>query len=561
MGPTRANSAACAPVDLLALLALGALAPLLASPVTASAAARTPAPTYQQYYAPASADVVEPSIGVNPRGTDALFSASTSTYKIAFDNGVPAKATFTDVSPTATSVETLDPILTTDRYTGRTFISQLLLGCSLTAFTDDDAKSFQNSEGCGPGAAEDHQTLGAGPLHAPLPLTAPGTGKEGAYYCAQDGVDSGCAASIDGGKTFGPAVPAFNQDPNNRCQALSGHLKVAPDGTVYLPNKSCFGKPTTDQATDGLYDTGKPSVAVSTDNGKTYAVRADPVGTSQDEDDNTVDVSRNGRLWMAWQQGRNVSPTVGAPASAAMVAWSDTQGKTWSTASNLSLPLGLHNTHFASVVTGDADRAAVSFYGTTARGDDQQTTFRGEWHYYIATTYDAGRTWATRDVTGSDPVKRNCVDNQGTKPGASNDPPTGSTICKERDFYDFMDIGIDKTGRVLGIFTDACSKACVTNQSLGQDGTRGVIARQTSGRGLYAAFDRHAVAPRRAAVAGPASSGGQSSGGQSPTGPASSSAVLRTSEQALPQTGLPYGVSVLALVLVGGAFALRRRVA
>jgi uncharacterized membrane protein YgcG len=134
-----------------------------------------------------------------------------------------------------------------------------------------------------------------------------------------------------------------------------------------------------------------------------------------------------------------------------------------------------------------------------------------------------------------------------------------------------MDIGIDKTGRVLGIFTDACSKACVTNQSLGQDGTRGVIARQTSGRGLYAAFDRHAVAPRRAAVAGPASSGGQSSGGQSsggqssggqsPTGPASSSAVLRTSEQALPQTGLPYGVSVLALVLVGGAFALRRRVA
>jgi len=129
-----------------------------------------------------------------------------------------------------------------------------------------------------------------------------------------------------------------------------------------------------------------------------------------------------------------------------------------------------------------------------------------------------------------------------------------------------MDIGMDKTGRVLGIFTDACSKACVTNQSLGQDGPRGVIARQTSGRGLYAAFDRHAVAPRRAAVAGPASSGGQSSGGQSsggqsPTGPASSSAVLRTSEQALPQTGLPYGVSVLALVLVGGAFALRRRVA
>lgn len=531
-------------------LALGALLPLLLIQGAASAAGPV-APTYQQFNAPAAAHVVEPSLGVDPKGTSAIFSASTSTYKVAFDDkGSPAKATFTNISPLATSIETLDPIVSTDKTTGRTFVSQLILGCSIAQYTDDGGTTFHPSEGCGPGSAEDHQTITAGPLHA---SAVPPLGKEAAYYCAQNGVDSTCSASSDGGVSFGPAVATFNQDPNNKCQALSGHLKVAPDGTVYLPNKSCFGKPTTNQLTDGLFDDGKPSVAVSTDNGLTWKVRAVPVGTSQDEDDNTLDVSRDGRLWMAWQQGRNISPTVGAPESAAMAAWSDDQGKTWSHPSNLSLPLGLHNTHFATVVTGDPDRAAVSFYGTTAKGDDQQTTFRGAWHYYIATTYNAGRTWATRDVTGSDPVKRDCVDNQGAKPGASNDPPVGSTICKQRDLYDFMDIGMDRTGRVLGIFTDACSKACRTNSSVGQDGTQGVIARQSSGLTLLSAFD-----PRSTVLA----SSGASRSGHVTTTDASTNGtptIAATEMRTLPTTGLPIDVGVLSLGLLGGGLLLHRR--
>jgi hypothetical protein len=534
----------------LSLFALAALPPLLLTQGAASAAgtAGALAPTYQQFYAPAKAKVVEPSLGVDPKGTSAIFSASTSTYKVTFNDKVrPASASFTDISPAATSIETLDPIVSTDKATGRTFVSQLLLGCSIAQYTDDGGKTFHPSEGCGPGAAEDHQTLTAGPLHA---ASLPALGKEAAYYCAQNGVDSTCSASTDGGVSFGPAVATFNQNPNNKCQALSGHLKVAPDGTVYLPNKSCFGTPTTNQLTDGLFDDGKPSVAVSTDNGLTWTVRAEPIGTSQDEDDNTVDVSRTGRLWMAWQQGRNVSPTVGAPGSAAMAAWSDDQGKTWSRASNLSLPLGLHNTHFATVVTGDPDRAAVSFYGTTAKGDDQQTTFRGAWHYYIATTYNAGRTWATRDVTGSDPVKRDCVDNQGTKPGASNDPPVGSKVCKQRDLYDFMDIGMDRTGRVLGIFTDACSKACRTDAKVGQDGVQGVIARQSSGLTLLATFDPKTTVPSRAGAGHPATAGRGTS--TTPTGVA---APTRT----LASTGLPIGVGVLSLGLLGGGLLLHRR--
>ena len=37
--------------------------------------------------------------------------------------------------------------------------------------------------------------------------------------------------------TFGPAVPIYT----DQCGGLHGHVKVAPDGTVYVPNRGCGG--------------------------------------------------------------------------------------------------------------------------------------------------------------------------------------------------------------------------------------------------------------------------------------------------------------------------------
>ena len=53
---------------------------------------------------------------------------------------------------------------------------------------------------------------------------------------SQDIADANCAASRDGGTTFGPAVPMYSLLD---CGGLHGHIKVAPDGTVYVPNSSC----------------------------------------------------------------------------------------------------------------------------------------------------------------------------------------------------------------------------------------------------------------------------------------------------------------------------------
>src|SRR3979411_928159 len=93
----------------------------------------------------------------------------------------------------------------------------------------------------GPGAGPDHETLGGGPYAGTPPATAsyPATGTKNAiYYCSQNiAAEAQCSRSDDGGKTFGASVPIFT--PSQCPGGIHGHVKVAPDGTVYVPNSSC----------------------------------------------------------------------------------------------------------------------------------------------------------------------------------------------------------------------------------------------------------------------------------------------------------------------------------
>ena len=130
-----------------------------------------------------------------------------------------------------------DPILYTDKLTGRTFVSQLeglTPAGSTTDFTDDDGDHFMPSEGSGLPSCIDHQTFGGGPFHAPLSGTYPNA----IYYCSQCIPDATCSVSLDGGVTFLPGVVAFTYAD---CVGLHGHIKVGPDGTAYIPNKGCAG--------------------------------------------------------------------------------------------------------------------------------------------------------------------------------------------------------------------------------------------------------------------------------------------------------------------------------
>src|SRR5262249_31079807 len=129
-----------------------------------------------------------------------------------------------------------DPILFTDHTTGRTLVSQLEgltpLG-STTEITDNDGATFTPSTGSGLPSCVDHQTIGGGPFHTPL--TSP-LCPDAIYYASQCISHATASLSLDGGVTYGSGVPMFTAAD---CDGLHGHIKVAADGTVYVPDKQC----------------------------------------------------------------------------------------------------------------------------------------------------------------------------------------------------------------------------------------------------------------------------------------------------------------------------------
>jgi len=125
-------------------------------------------------------------------------------------------------------------------------------------------------------------------------------------------------------------------------------------------------------------------------------------------------------------------------------------------------------------------RAAVAFYGTTTPGDALQPSFDGLWHLYIAQTFDGGQSWTTTDATPNAPIQRGCIWAKG-----------GANIC--RNLLDFFDMTVDKQGRVLVGYVNGCEGANCAQASATAKGNAysaaAVIARQSSGRRLFAAYD------------------------------------------------------------------------
>lgn len=411
-----------------------------------------PTPEYEIYGPPAGmgASAGEPTLGVNEESGAVMYIAGLETFKVEFDDSVsPATATWQDVSTTLTSLVTFDPILFTDQTTGRTFVSQLLpTKLSLMAFTDDDGATWSPSLGAGINSGVDHQSVGGGPFAPGLlgPLTSY---PHAVYYCSQDIALAQCAVSLDGGTTFGPAVPIYNL---TQCGGLHGHVKVGPDGTAYVPNKNCGGE-------QGL--------AISTDNGLSWRVEKVP-GSSAGTSDPSVAIATDNTVYFGWTNGD------GHPYAAV----SHDGGSTWTNLQDVGLAHGIENTAFPVIVAGDGDRAAFAFLGTKATGNatGDDPSFPAVWHLYVAHTYDGGATWKTVNVTPGDPVQRSTICTAGTTCGTT------------RNLLDFMDVTIDAEGRVLIGYADGCVGACVSGGA-NSFAAEARIARQKAGKGLYSAHD------------------------------------------------------------------------
>ncbi|MEP6808787.1 MAG: hypothetical protein ABI992_00965 [Chthoniobacterales bacterium] len=415
----------------------------------------------------------EPSIGVtlpfagHPEG-HAMFQSDVQTLRVTFN--ASCALPLWENRPAPTSQEDFDPILFTDFTTGRTiahllsFAGQVVAGES--SYTDgaapfSDGEVWVPSHGTGILSGIDHQTVGGGPYRTDLTAIPPVVPPphplyaNAVYYCSQALVDASCARSDDGGLNYGASVVIYT----DQCGGLHGHVKVSPDGVVYVPNKGCG----TSQG-----------VVVSEDNGVTWNVRTVPGSTSSGSDP-SVGIGSAGKVYFGYADGD----------TKAAIAVSNNHGVTWSQPLDVGAAFGINNVAFPVVLAGDDNRASMAFLGTPTAGGLQGPRFAGIWHLYVATTLDGGSTWSTVDATPNSAVQRGCIWQGG-----------GSNIC--RNLLDFIDVSMDHQGRVLVGYADGCAGGECKQASPFATGNSytalASIARQSGGPRLLSAFDPPAVA-------------------------------------------------------------------
>ena len=414
----------------------------------------------------------EPSVGANWVTGVVNFQSDLQTEFVIFDDSCnlskPKASWANRRAPTSQFIDS-DPIGFTDHTSSsanRVFAAELTLLSPDTvkiSHSDDDGVTWTPDQSGGIGSAVDHETIGGGPFHSPLPSPGPAFA-HAVYYCSQDVAAALCSRSDDGGLTYGASVPIY---PVSSCTGLHGHVKVAPDGTVYVPNRACGNIP--------LLNGGNTAVVVSTDNGTTWTVH--PVQNASDSstgatDDPAVGIDANGKVYCLFaQNGTN-----------AAVGISSDQGQTWDNIFDVGAGLGLTNVAFPAAVGGDAGRAAVAFYASKAgTGGSSDDGYTGVWHLYVAETFDGGAHWTTTDVTPTLPMQRMGLLRGGGGP-------------MDRNLLDFFDMTVDKDGRVIVGYVNGCSGGDCSQAPVNADGSTTVtgntysatatIARQSSGRRL-----------------------------------------------------------------------------
>jgi hypothetical protein len=262
-----------------------------------------------------------------------------------------------------------DPFLHVDSVTGRVYTLDLpALTCTWLKYSDDEGKTWtHNPIGCGqPASIDDHQSLTTG-----IPRGIPPTGYPRMVYTCTNAVAAAkCAASHDGGLTFGPSVPVFlmNGNPNATpsCAGLSGHVTTDQQGRVLLPKGDC----------------GVPSVAFSEDDGVTWTKRAISPSHRMYLGDHDVTIGTDEKTWYAaWisEEGR------------VLLSSTSDLGRTWSEPIVVS-PAEVTAAAHVALAVGDSGRVVVGYLGTHADGGYARKDWAGVgWHAFLTLVPDARR--------------------------------------------------------------------------------------------------------------------------------------------------------------------------
>jgi hypothetical protein len=298
-------------------------------------------------------------------------------------------------------------------------------------------------------AQSDHQSIVAAKPHELPTMGYPDV----VLVCWNSVTGPACSRSLDGARTFVPAAPPFLQADGKPQCGLVGHLKSAPDGTVYLP-RDCDGVVSVARTSDDAQSWTVAKVA-------TYTVPS----TGDPQYDPSVAVDKAGNVYVAWED----------PDGRLLLSHSTDKGTTWSRALSV-LPPTLTVGHLPALAAGDAGRLALVYMGTdapqgykTSKDDEPKEV----WNGYLAVIVDA-----LSDAPVATTVRVNPADDPLAH-GACGP----SYRCVGSDFFD---VTVDADGRPWASFVDGCSKTCAAKQGEKDDVSLGLVGTLAQGPSLFA---------------------------------------------------------------------------
>jgi hypothetical protein len=472
-------------------------------------------PRYQNFYAPAGSvgetGNGEFNIGYNPKTGRIMAMNSGPIMRITPPEvqspGKPesCEALWEDKSSTVTDVG-LDPILWTDQKSGRTIASNSTVGANADyAYTDNDGDLWVPIGIGPPDGGADHQTISTGPFPASQALLAtPLNQGQNTMYCSQDIVGpAACQRSLDLGMTWGPGVLAYTGNGPQQCGGLHGHMRIAPDGTEWLPVNQCGGKQGGVVSTDGGLSFTEFAVTGST----SQAQGADPsIG---------IDSDNTAYLLLRQQRAGRAGRAVRGPR-----ARQGQQGP------RPHLDQRLRPRRLAR----HQERGAH-------RGDRRQLRPRRvRFHRHERRGRLPGHRLPGRVVrVHRDHLRRRQElghrERLAERPGAARERRVAAgRQPHDRNLLDFNEITTDSQGRVLYGYSDGCvSAGCKAGTSANDFVADMRVARQTGGKSLFAQFDAtEPVAPKRACLSGTRDATGTRLNGARPTTAARTSAPTRS---------------------------------
>ncbi|MCH1541281.1 MAG: hypothetical protein L7S56_07645 [Candidatus Poseidonia sp.] len=336
------------------------------------------------------------SYGNGPSGSTAVVQCSGMVEMVALSD-FSCQNIYDPIFPV---VNSNDPYIYVDPWTDRImkFDMHALLGMTVE-WSDNEGDSWAGPSVATGYSVQDHQTLSSSPYPALFHDTL-------WVFCINGNWPSPlCAASQDGGLTWGPELPGAPID----CQSggLSAHMVGAENGHFYRGQRGCDGTGYSMYKTDDGALTWTEHVLPTEVSGTAETWNAEEAQVDADSESNVY------AMWM----GADDMP---------YFSYSLDEANTWSPAVMIA-PAHLQGTGFPVIIAGDPGRVAFGYIGTETDGT---------WNGYMSIMTDAfNETPLITTVQINDP----------SDPLDNASPTCGYERCG--GFGDFLDMQIDAYGR------------------------------------------------------------------------------------------------------------------